>query len=159
MSSRHRLLQRSITHVSLHNRLTEEDVMWRRREQEREAEQNISKRQHRSCSPYKKRKQFSRKRHSSSSLDNESKRKKNNNQTEVEFGPPLPSNLGIDAERWDHAFFMQRYPEEYEKQINRSKRKESTSSKDKKKKKKYSRHHRHRRRKAESKKKKYRSKS
>ncbi len=135
MSSRHRFLQRSITQVSFHNRLTEEDVMWRRREQER---------RDRSRSPYEKQKRSSR------SSNNESQKKDDDIQIEAEFGPPLPSNLGINADRWDHAFFMQRYPNEYDKQMQKSQRKQSTSSEDKKKKKK---HHRHKRREEENKKK------
>ena len=71
MSSRHRFLARSITHVSFHNRLTEEETMWRRRDGEREKD---NKRRSRSRSPYEKRQPHSRKHRSSSSLNNESKK-------------------------------------------------------------------------------------
>ncbi|CAF2371637.1 unnamed protein product [Rotaria sp. Silwood2] len=157
MSSRHRFLQRSITHVSFHNRLTEEDVMWRRREHEREdGEKDNKKRLHRSRSPYEKQKRYSRKYRSSSSSNDErnsNNNNNNNNRTDAEFGPPLPSNLGINADQWDHAFFMQRYPDEYEKQINKPKRNDSTSSENKKKKKKHTKHHQHRRMEEDNKKK------
>ena len=90
------------------------------------------------------------------------KKTNDNDQTEGEFGPPLPSNLGINADRWDHAFFMQRYPNEYEKQVKKPKQEEISSSDDEKKKKKHSKHHRHRRMDEENKKKskrKHRSRS
>jgi hypothetical protein len=159
MSSRHRFLERSINHVSLHNRLTEEDAMWRRRDQEQGEVDHHQQQQHPSRSSYEKRKSSSRKHRSSSEEDDKTEVK---NHIEADFGPPLPSNLGVNADRWDHAFFMERYPKEYEKQINKLKRKDSTSSEDEKKKKKHSKHHRHRRRDDDSKKKnkrKHRSRS
>jgi len=162
MASRHRFLARSITHVSFHNRLTEEEIMWRRHGQEGDKDNN---KRYRSRSPSEKQKQYSRKRRSSSSPNNESKKTNDNNQIDDEFGPPLPSNLGINADRWDHAFFMQRYPKEYEKQVNKSKQDEPSRSDDDdggKKKKKHSKHDRHRRMEEENKKKskrKHRSRS
>ncbi|CAF2998281.1 unnamed protein product [Rotaria socialis] len=138
MSSRHRFLQRSINHVSFHNRLTEEELMWRRRENEREALNNDrKKRRHRSRSPYEQQKQKGKYRSSS-----DESRKLNKNPAEAEFGPPLPSNLGVNADRWDHAFFMQRYPDEYEKQISRPKREDSTRIDEKKNKTKHKKHKR-----------------
>jgi hypothetical protein len=133
MASRRRFLERSITNVSFHNRLTEEDAMWRRRENERDGQHNDNKQRHRSRSPYEKRKKSSRKSDESKTIDN-------NNKIEADFGPPLPTNLGVNADRWDHAFFMQRYPKDYEKQMNESKRKQSSSSDDERQKKKQHRH-------------------
>ncbi|CAF1066545.1 unnamed protein product [Adineta ricciae] len=149
MASRHRFLERSITTVTFHNRLTEEDAMWRQREQERE--RNPVQRRQRSRSPRSKK---HRHRSSSSSEDRSSVKIISNPQTEAEFGPPLPSNLGVDADRWDHAFFMQKYPKDYERQINKSSRRDSTSSsEDERKKKKHSKHDRKKRKKEEHKKK------
>jgi hypothetical protein len=127
MSSRHRFLQKSIHNVSFHNRLTEEDAMWRRRENEQDRNE-VNKRQYRSRSPYERNRSARKQR----PTDDEKKRK-DNNPTESEFGPPLPSNLGINADRWDHALFMQRYPNDYEKQVKKSKREISISSDDEKK--------------------------
>jgi len=134
--SNHRFLKRSLKHATFHNRLTEEDSMWRRREQERGEVENFRRRPHRSRSP---RGRYSHKNRRSSSPVNDSKRKQRQNpQTldtlpnDQEFGPPLPSNLGIEADRWDHAYYMQRYPEDYARRIEnpKSKRQQSTSSDD-----------------------------
>lgn len=152
MSSRHRFLERSINHVSLHNRLTEEEAMWSRRKQER----------HRSRSSHNQRKESTRKhRSSSTSSEDRNQQKRAEQQPEAEFGPPLPSNLGVNADRWDHALFMQRYPDEYDKQMKKSKRASSTSSDDEKRKKKHSQrdHHHHRRDKDEKQKKKRKRRS
>ena len=155
MSSRHRFLERSINHVSLHNRLTEEEAMWRRRGQEQETNEP---QRHRSRSSHHKRTESIRK-HRSSSSNERNEQKRVEQQPEAEFGPPLPSNLGVNADRWDHALFMQRYPDEYEKQMKKSKRKSSTSSEDEKSKKKHSKRHHHRRDRGEEHKKKRRHRS
>lgn len=158
---RHRFLAKTIHHVSFHNRLTEEDIMWKRRELEVDEEkqrtnryQSKSRRRSRSRS-----RSNLRKRSRSSSSSSESQRKPKSNVTqdrkednELDFGPPLPSSLGVNADRWDHAFFMQKYPGEYERQIKLSPHRSSTSSdekekkkKSKKKKKKKNKHHHHHR--------------
>ena len=112
MASRHRFLQRSINHVTFHNRLTEEETMWRQHEQQKDH----SQRRDRSRSP---RRKTHKRRSSSSYVDERKEQVINNHQIEAEFGPPLPTNLGVNADRWDHALFMQRYPKDYEKQINK----------------------------------------
>lgn len=118
--SRHRFLEKSIRNVSFHNRLTEEESMWRRRENElRDDEEE------------KPRVNVERRR----SID-ERKSMKKVKQTEGEFGPPLPSSLGVNADRWDHAHFMQRYPDEYQRQLEKCRRSSSETSQEEKSKKK-----------------------
>ena len=140
MPSRHRFLQKSIHHVSFHNRLTEEETMWRRRENEQ---------QERRPGEQRDRSRTERDRPASSSDRGRSRRDspeaaKINRPTETDFGPPLPSNLGINADRWDHAFFMERYPNEHEKRAT-AKRKTSPDTGDDDEERKKTKHHRRKR--------------
>jgi hypothetical protein len=136
MSSRHRFLEKSIDHVSFHNRLTEEDSMWRRRDQERnrlhERDRSRSAHQHHRLSTNDRDQRKSH--HSTKATTSQA--------VENEFGPPLPSNLGINADRWDHAFFLQRYPEVCDKEKKTLHRTRSSSNEQRETKQTKKKHHR-----------------
>ena len=124
--SRHRLLEKSIHSATFHNRMTEEEMMWQRRELERSKRKSRSRDRDRS--------EHRHRYHSSPDREKRNQNERKNTEGEErEFGPPLPSSLGIQADRWDHALYFQRYPEIKTKE--RSPDQTLTSSNGKKKKK------------------------
>ncbi|CAF1076730.1 unnamed protein product [Didymodactylos carnosus] len=137
--SHKRFLINSIHQTTFHNRITEEDCMWRLREQEIEKDKdNFSD---------KKRTNYISKRYSRSSPNREKLKKqttfdneKSIEKVEIEFGPPLPRDISINLDKWDHDGFKELYPHDYAKRIQqkreRSNSEDNSKSREKKEKKK-----------------------